>query len=706
MSHTKITNSALLIVSSTGLINQVYNPEVIGETSDSLVGTLLETLINLDINQYKSELRTGILTHFNRDKKSVHLFGHEFMGVDGKPDDVAIMLDSNEKLYQTHTSMQHESEARLAINKMLRTSLIQVTLETQLTIILESVFSVPWFSLNPKGSIFLVNEATGNLNMVAEVGLPDYIKTECETVKSGYCLCGKALQRKEVVFTNHLDHEHDVVNKDMKNHGHYCVPIQSKDKMIGILNLYINPGHTRTQKEDEFLDMTSTTIASLVERRSLEVKIREQAEFDALTGLPNRSLFNDRLSSSVLSATRNKTEVVVLFIDLDKFKFVNDSLGHKAGDQLLQEVSERIQSCIRTTDTVSRLGGDEFTVILPKLTNVFYVEFVVMRILQELEKPFDLKEGVANISGSIGISIFPRDAKSKEELIKNADIAMYNSKETGRSTFSFFEESMTIDAMKRLKMEEELRTALENNELVVYYQSKVSPIDHSLVGVEALVRWSHPTGKLIPPDEFISLAERTGLIFQLDEHVLRTACFQNKQWMDSGHPKIRVSVNTSAYQFSRGQEFYEVVKGILEETELPPNYLEIEVTESMMIDNKEEAIALMEGIKHMGVGISIDDFGTGYSSLSFLKKMPIQVLKIDKSFVFDLEKDSNSVAVVSAIISLATQLGLKVIAEGVETENQANILRDLGCDEFQGYLFSKPVSAVNFEKAFNNNLLK
>ena len=610
---------------------------------------------------------------------------------------VVVFRDITERKLAQETSLR-ESESRLTVHKLMGTALSSMSFVQQLETLLDIIFSVPWFSLNQKGCIFLVNPETGDLEMKAQRGLRQNILDTCRRVPQGTCLCGKAAQNGEVLFASRLDEQHEIHYEHMADHGHYCVPIKSGGNTTGLINLYVNVNHERRVEEDDFLQSVAITIAGLIERRSLEDRVKQQAEIDELTGLPNRALFQERLAHAIGHANRTKSEVVLMFIDLDRFKAVNDALGHKAGDMLLKGVSQRITACVRSSDTVARLGGDEFTVIMPKLTHLFYVEFVVRRILEELAKPFVLSEGVADISGSIGISIFPNDASDLEQLLKNADTAMYHAKQAGRSTFKFFEDEMTAKAMKRLEIEKALKQALQNNEFVVYYQPKVDPTSSQTVGMEALVRWQRPNFGLVPPNEFIPVAEQTGLIAPIGAHILKMACRQNKAWIDAGRTPMCVSVNLSARQFQQEDELLSTIKRTLEETGLPPEYLELEITESMMMDDVEEAITLLEKIKELGVKISVDDFGTGYSSLSSLKDLPIQTLKIDRSFINGLTDDQDSQAIVSAILSLAKQLNLSVVAEGVETKKQEKFLKRLGCDEIQGFFYSKPLPAEEFEK--------
>ena len=395
----------------------------------------------------------------------------------------------------------------------------------------------------------------------------------------------------------------------------------------------------------------------------------------------------------------------MLFVNLDHFKSINDTLGHAVGDELLQEAARRITLCIRDYDVVARFGGDEFAVIMPQLTNQFYVAFVARRIIEELSKPFTLSIDVVHLSASIGISVFPHDASSPGQLLKNATIAVNHAKKDGRSTLMFFEKDMHAKAMQRVNLEKALKQALENDEFVVYYQPKIDPTSNQVIGMEALLRWQRPGFGLVSPAVFIPIAEQTGLIVPIGAHVLNVACRQNKAWIDAGRPPMCVSVNLSTRQFQQGDALLTTIKTTLANTGLAAEFLEMEITESMMMLDMSKAIDLMDEVQALGVKISVDDFGTGYSSLSALKLLPIQTLKIDRSFIIGLVADQDSIAIVSAIISLAKQLHLKIVAEGVETIEQVKFLQENGCDEIQGFFYAKPMPAQEFEAFLDNNQL-
>ena len=408
-------------------------------------------------------------------------------------------------------------------------------------------------------------------------------------------------------------------------------------------------------------------------------------------------LFLDRLKQSIVGVRRNNGLLALLFIDLDRFKVVNDTLAHVVGDRLLQEAANRLQASVREVDTVARLGGDDFTIILQDIAKAEDAAMVATKVIDSLGKPFLLDGHEAFIGASIGITIFPADGDSATILLRNADVAMYRAKDAGRNEYRFFTKAMEAQALNRMGLENDLRYALERNQLFVHYQPIVDFQSERVIYAEALLRWRHPTRGLVPPDEFIPLAEETGLIKSLGEWVLRTACAQAQAWQAMDLPVFGVSVNLSSGQLK--PEFArDTVATVLEETGLSPDLLTFEITESLIVEDAEEAITYLHAIREMDVGLSIDDFGTGYSSLSYLKRLPVDSVKIDRSFVHDVTVDPEDASLAETIIALAHNLGLKVIAEGVETKEQLDFLKSRGCDLYQGYYFAKPMSAKEFQK--------
>ena len=439
------------------------------------------------------------------------------------------------------------------------------------------------------------------------------------------------------------------------------------------------------------------TVVEITERKVYEEKIRHQATHDALTGLPNRNLLSDRLQQAILHAQRNGDIAAVAFIDLDHFKFVNDSLGHQVGDELLKVVAARLKSCMRATDTVARQGGDEFVIVLSSQKNLEAVSDAIRRIIAVVSAPSQVSGLALHITCSIGISIYPADGHDAETLLRHADSAMYKAKELGRNNFEYFAAEMNMHAAQRLVLLNSLRHAIAGNEFVLHYQPKIDLASGKVVGAEALIRWCSPSRGIVPPGAFIPLAEESGLIIEIGEWVLRTACAQNIAWQQAGYPHIPISVNLSPRQLVR-EDIVDLVAEVLRECGLAPHCLELEITETVVMRDVDKSLVTLKKLKELGVKISIDDFGTGYSSLNYLKRFPVDTLKIDRSFVSDIATDQDDAAIVKAVISLAHILNLRVVAEGVEAEEQRRFLLENGCDEVQGYHLGGPLPFDTFAR--------
>ena len=437
-------------------------------------------------------------------------------------------------------------------------------------------------------------------------------------------------------------------------------------------------------------------IEDITERKLSEEKIIRMANYDNLTGLPNRRLLMNYLSQAITLVRRRALYAAVLFIDLDRFKLINDTLGHSAGDELLKEVAERLKKCVRLSDTVGRLGGDEFIVLLPDIEQIEDIIIICNRINTIFDSTLKIGEHEVSVMMSIGISVYPTDGEDGEALLRKADVAMYRAKSDGKSCYRFYSDGMSQSGADRLRLESRLRRAAERGELYLNYQPQVDINTGRIYGAEALMRWYDPGYGLISPKEFIPIAEESGLIMPIGEWLLRTACLQVKTWQNNGFNDIKLAVNISLRQFMQ-KEFAHTVDRILKEAGLDAGYLELELTESIIMDNAETVIKILNELKQIGVSLAIDDFGTGYSSLIYLKHMPIDIIKIDQSFVRDMTVDNDDAAICDAIIKLAKSLDLEVIAEGVETMEQLELLRRLDCKNIQGYVVSKPLSCDDFE---------
>jgi len=465
---------------------------------------------------------------------------------------------------------------------------------------------------------------------------------------------------------------------------------------------------------DDHINMLRQANAHLVTATIEAQKLAEQvqtakdqldhlAHHDVLTDLPNRMLLQDRLGQAIGLACRQGRQLAVMFLDLDRFKHINDSLGHVVGDQLLRSVAQRLVSCVRHSDTISRQGGDEFVLLLPHIEHAEDAALSAQKMLAALAPPHHIDRHDLHISVSIGISIYPDDGQDAESLIRSADTAMYHAKENGRDNYKFFEQSMNARAVQRQFIETGLRRALARQEFVLYYQPKINLQSGAIVGVEALIRWQHPQRGLLPPAQFVPIAEDCGLILPIGRWVLREACRQARAWQDAGLPPITIAVNTSALEF-QARDFLEYIRATLDESRLQPRYLELELTESVLMRDAESTDSMLHALADFGVKLAVDDFGTGYSSLSYLRQFPIDTLKIDQSFINQMTSNLDDATIVTAMIGMGKNLKQRVLAEGVETPEQYAFLLTQQCDEGQGYYFSRPVVAGEFSGLLANGL--
>jgi diguanylate cyclase (GGDEF)-like protein/PAS domain S-box-containing protein len=437
--------------------------------------------------------------------------------------------------------------------------------------------------------------------------------------------------------------------------------------------------------------------SDITERKQSEQEINHLAHHDPLTALPNRRLFTDILKVEIAQSRRHKSKLAVLFLDLDRFKNVNDTLGHEVGDELLKEVAHRFRKIIRESDTVSRIGGDEFNMVMADVARTEDIADFARKIIQSLRSPVIINGTELNITTSIGISVYPDDSEETDVLRKYADIAMYHAKQNGRNQFQFYNPSINVRSLERMQLERMLRRSIDAGELVLHYQPQVTIAGKRMVCAEALVRWRHPEQGFLLPGRFLPLAEETGFITEIDDWALRTVCRQARSWIDSGLPPVCITVNLSARRF-QSPDLAAHISSVLAETRMPPGCLDIEVTESLVMSDAGRTASQLRSLLDMGVHISIDDFGTGYSSLNYLKRLPIERLKIDQSFIRDIADDPDDRAIIQAVTAMAHNMKMKVVAEGVETEEQLAFLNEAGCDEMQGFLFSEPLPPEEFRE--------
>jgi diguanylate cyclase (GGDEF)-like protein/PAS domain S-box-containing protein len=545
-------------------------------------------------------------------------------------------------------------------------------------------------------SISLVDDSEKNLVHYSSPNLPsDYTRHLMNipiAINSGSC--GTAAYKKETIIVQNIERDplwENYRDIALEHHLRACWSspvIDNSNKVLGVFAMYYKKPTTPNESDRNTIEKATYLTNLVIQHYRAEEKINFMAFHDALTGLPNRRLFDQRVEHALERTNKHHTNFGLLYIDLDRFKVINDSLGHNVGDMLLIEVSQKLKRCMRKVDTFSRQGGDEFTILLEGVSKNEAAE-IAERIIRTLSKPFVINGNEIFVTPSIGISLHPVDGTDKDELLSKADMAMYQAKKRGRNNFQFYDEVLDKKIYERLELENELRKALDKDEFMIHYQPIIDLSSNKMSGVEALIRWNHSTLGMIPPNRFIPIAEEIGLIIPIGEWVLRNACQQIKKWEQQGLKQISVSVNLSIRQFYQAN-LISMIANILAETKIDPDHLTVEITESMTMD-VETATIILHDLKSLGIKISIDDFGTGYSSLNYLKTFPIDYLKIDQSFVQDMTKSKSDENIATTILLMAHNLGLKVIAEGVETKEQLVLLKSHQCHKAQGYYFSKPV---------------
>ncbi len=605
--------------------------------------------------------------------------------------DISARKATSEKIERDFTSQQ-------IIARLLELSIEPIGFSRKLDRCLDIILSTPWLALQSKGGIFLAAKERRELELFSHRGLSASVASGCGRVAFGHCLCGRAAQARSVVFADKIDYRHDNIFPGMQPHGHYCLPILSGSSLLGVLTLYVDEGHSRSSEEERFLAAIAHTLGGIIQRYHAEEQLRRAAFYDDLTQFPNRALFMNRLTHAIGRLARG-TPFAVLYFDLERFKNINDSLGHTAGDEILKSVAERVSSCVRPGDTVSRLGGDEFTVLLEGTNTAAGALTIARRIHRALAKPFSVGGHEVFTSASLGIALAHEGHRDGADLLREADTAMYQAKRHGPGRTAIFDETMHRQALARLTLESELRRAAEREEFEVHFQPIVATQSLALQGFEALVRWQHPGRGLVSPAEFIPVAEETGLIHDIGQVVLRQACRQASLWHKRfpDHPKAYVSVNLSAVQFAQA-DLLEQVREALETAELPGECLALEITESVLMEESNHVRRTLAALRELGVQLYIDDFGTGYSSLSYLHEFPFDALKIDRSFTRNLLDGDEHRGIVQAVLAIARHLRMTVIAEGVEDSGQLDLLGRFGCEYVQGFHFSRPMPPEEAER--------
>lgn len=587
----------------------------------------------------------------------------------------------------------------LSLSRLEIAAFLQKSLETLLT-------EVPWLNLLPKGGIFLTGEEGEHetLQLIANYKLSPELETLCTQVPFGYCICGRAAAERKIQFIpDNYDSRHETSFPGMEPHGHYAVPILLNETVLGILILYLPPNHEEKESDKNFLKHIADVLSMGISKRKTETEIEYQAKHDNLTALPNRHQLIYHLDRALARARRHGHFGAVMFIDLDHFKNINDSLGHTVGDEVLRQVSGRLINVLRKEDAVARLGGDEFVVLLSEEGNnprkvARQAQLVAEKIQDSLSETYTIQGYSLNITPSIGVALFPDNNETTSEVLQQADTAMYRAKAEGRNCIRFFLPAMQMVANERLKIEQDLRLALDEQKFQLHFQPQVNS-NGLVVGAEALLRCPKPDGNSNRVDLCIAVAETTGLILPIGEWVLQEACLNLKKWTDSGIATSlqHLCVNISPKQFLQ-RDFVSLVQRVLNETGIDPHRLVLEITESTLIDTKMDAIETMQALKRLGIGVAIDDFGTGYSSLAYLTRLPLDILKIDRSFVSGVNSNHKNAAVVEALMAMARQLGLSIVAEGVETREELDFLLGKGCECFQGFYYSRPQPAEAFRE--------
>ena len=616
----------------------------------------------------------------------------------------SIRRENKERRKIANTLLRQSNDLALHNQILKKVGSNTIDLHTLHALLTELILGIEIQHPNTIYSVLLLNRETGQLHHGAAPSLPEFYNEAIDglVIGDGVGSCGTAAFRGEQVivediFTHPYWKDYFELAKLANVRSCWSQPIiNSQNEILGTFAMYHRKVSSPTPAQLVSIEQYANLVMLMIERYRDDMKIQKLAFYDPLTGLPNRRLMSERLRYGIEFGRREGKRMALLMMDLDKFKAVNDNFGHSAGDELLKQVAQRIQRRLRDVDTVARLGGDEFIILLKDIVHVDDAARVAEFIVKDLSQPFQLAQSDnVQIGASIGISLYPEHGEDPELLIDHADTALYHAKDAGRGRFAYFSESLTIAVRERIELETRLRRAITNEELRLYYQPQVEIATGKIIGAEALIRWLDPENGLIPPNSFIPLAEETGLIEKIGEWVVYEACRQGKIWMDLGLTELTIAVNVSPVQFRRC-DLNELVMNALRDTGFPASRLELELTESGLMENQEKVVGILNTLRAQGVRLAIDDFGTGYSSLAYLKCFPLHVLKIDKSFIDDIPQLKDDMEITATIIAMGKILGFKVLAEGVETPEQLAFLEEKGCDIYQGYIKSKPLPADDF----------
>ena len=649
----------------------------------------------------------AILRNRRRQASPIEITASAIKGGNKNEGNILVFRDVTAK-HHAQKEMDQDIEGRKALNELLHIRSTEMSIDQLLTKALTIVSSVSWLDIH-RGGIFLMDYRQKLLRLQVHKNFGSELQSLCKKIKLGQCLCGRAAQQRELVYSASVDERHEIQYEGMTPHGNYNIPIILDKVVLGVIVLYLKVNHSKRQQEVEFLGNIASALGILIDLNRKSEKIQKLAYFDKLTQLANRAFLLKHFKQVVAKAKLNSRQFSVLFLDLDRFKAINDTLGHHVGDEILVQVARRLEDCVRKDDFVARLGGDEFVVLLsgarkPGSSSFDSAQNIAQKILDSIRQPFLIDNHDLIIGTSIGIAVYPENGNKLETLLQNADAAMYHAKGQGRNNFQFYSQSMNEALLHRLELETALCKAAEKGHLIVHYQPQVDMGSNTIVGAEALLRWNDPKMGVIDPSEFIPIAEESDLIIQLGEWVLEQVCLQLKQWkQENKYPQIKtIAINVSLKEIQQSS-FAGGVSAILDRHKINPRLIEFELTESALADDSRTIRENMMELKAIGVKLALDDFGTGYSSLGRLKDFPVNSIKIDRSFVKDMTSKNSDAAIARAIVAMAHSMRIKVLAEGVETPNQLKYLSKYGCDLFQGYYCAPALNSDDFVKFCNKH---